>query len=147
MQVERRVEGKALVAVLFGIRWRGNQSAFYQNSNISVRVSDEFMRAVEMHETYDTIAVTTGEPIDKLNASKVLMQIAEATWKCGDPGLQFDDTINYWHTCKITGRINARIPCCFTGDTCVVTDRGIMTFDALMALGKEFAKACLGFYQ
>ncbi|MDD4182010.1 MAG: hypothetical protein PHE87_10285, partial [Victivallaceae bacterium] len=133
------LKAKALVAAGYssGLDGEAIQSAFYQNSNISVRVSDEFMRAVEMHETYDTIAVTTGEPVDKLNASKVLMQIAEATWKCGDPGLQFDDTINYWHTCKNSGRINASNPCCFTGDTCVVTDRGIMTFDALMALGKD----------
>ncbi|MDD4181627.1 MAG: vitamin B12-dependent ribonucleotide reductase [Victivallaceae bacterium] len=107
------LKAKALVAAGYssGLDGEAIQSAFYQNSNISVRVSDEFMRAVEMHETYDTIAVTTGEQIDKLNASKVLMQIAEATWKCGDPGLQFDDTINYWHTCKNSGRINASNPC------------------------------------
>ncbi|MCK9288694.1 MAG: vitamin B12-dependent ribonucleotide reductase, partial [Sphaerochaetaceae bacterium] len=103
----------ALVAAGYsgGLDGEAVQTVCYQNSNISVRVSDEFMRAVEMHETYDTIAVTTGEPIDKLNASKVLMQISEATWKCGDPGLQFDDTINYWHTCKNAGRINASNPC------------------------------------
>lgn len=107
------LKAKALVAAGYsgGLDGEAIQSAFYQNSNISVRVSDEFMRAVEMHETYDTIAVTTGEPIDKLNASQVLMRIAEATWKCGDPGLQFDDTINYWHTCKNSGRINASNPC------------------------------------
>jgi ribonucleotide reductase alpha subunit len=129
------LKAKALVAAGYssGLDGEAIQSAFYQNSNISVRVSDEFMRAVEMHETYDTIAVTTGEPIDKLNASKVLMQIAEATWKCGDPGLQFDDTINYWHTCKNSGRINASNPCCFTGDTLVKTSKGDMTFEELMS--------------
>ncbi|MDD2480336.1 MAG: hypothetical protein PHS31_10655, partial [Victivallaceae bacterium] len=138
-KIKEEEKAKVLMAAGYsgGMDGEATRSVFFQNANISVRVSDEFMRAVEKNESYDTIAVTTGEPIDKLNASKVLMQIAEATWRCGDPGLQFDDTINYWHTCKNSGRINASNPCCFTGDTCVVTDRGIMTFDALMALGKD----------
>jgi ribonucleoside-diphosphate reductase alpha chain len=86
-------------------------SVFFQNSNNSVRVSDTFMKAAVANRTYQTKAVTDGSTVDTLNARDVLRQISEATHVCGDPGLQFDDTINEWHTCKASGRINASNPC------------------------------------
>ncbi len=86
-------------------------SVYFQNSNNSVRVSDEFMKAVLDDRTYETKAVIDGRPVDNLKARDILRQIAEATHLCGDPGLQFDDTINTWHTCKNSGRIRASNPC------------------------------------
>jgi ribonucleoside-diphosphate reductase alpha chain len=86
-------------------------SVFFQNSNNSVRASDAFMRAVVDDRTYETKAVLDGTTMDTLRARDVLKQIAEATHACGDPGLQFDDTVNDWHTCKASGRINASNPC------------------------------------
>ena len=86
-------------------------SVFFQNSNNSVRVSDAFMRAVVDDRTYDTKAVLDGSSMETLHARDVLEQIAAATHACGDPGLQFDDTVNAWHTCKASGRINASNPC------------------------------------
>ncbi|MCP4606656.1 MAG: vitamin B12-dependent ribonucleotide reductase [Proteobacteria bacterium] len=86
-------------------------SVYFQNSNNSVRVTDGFMKAVAEDRSYETKAVIDGKPIDTLKARDVLRRIAEATHTCGDPGLQFDDTINTWHTCKASGRINASNPC------------------------------------
>ncbi|HXH07877.1 MAG TPA: vitamin B12-dependent ribonucleotide reductase [Vicinamibacterales bacterium] len=86
-------------------------SVFFQNSNNSVRVPDEFMRAVLDDGEWQTRAVTTGEVMDTYRARDLMRMIAEATWICGDPGMQFDTTINDWHTCPNTGRINASNPC------------------------------------
>ncbi len=86
-------------------------SVFFQNSNNSVRVSDEFMKAVVEDSTFQTKAVLDGTPLDTMRAREVMWEIAEATHLCGDPGLQFDDVINEWHTCKASGRINASNPC------------------------------------
>ncbi len=86
-------------------------SVFFQNSNNSVRVTDQFMRAAVEDRDFQTRAVLDDEPIDTLKARDVLREIAEATHTCGDPGLQFDDIINAWHTCKASGRINASNPC------------------------------------
>ncbi|HWQ00093.1 MAG TPA: vitamin B12-dependent ribonucleotide reductase [Vicinamibacterales bacterium] len=86
-------------------------SVFFQNSNNSVRVTDEFMRAVLDDGEWQTRAVTTGEVMDTYRARDLMRMIAEATWICGDPGMQFDTTINDWHTCPNTGRINASNPC------------------------------------
>jgi ribonucleoside-diphosphate reductase alpha chain len=86
-------------------------SVFFQNSNNSVRIDDEFMHAVLDDRTYETRAVLDDEPLETLNARDVMRQIAEATHSCGDPGLQFHDTINRWHTCKASGPINASNPC------------------------------------
>jgi ribonucleoside-diphosphate reductase alpha chain len=84
----------------------------YQNANNSVRVTDEFMRAVENDEKWHLIARTTGEPIgDPVPARELLKEIAEAAWRCADPGMQYDTTINRWHTNPNTGRINASNPC------------------------------------
>ena len=86
-------------------------SVSFQNANHSVRVSDAFMQAVEADESYWTRAVTTGKPMDQLKARDVLRAVSEATHQCGDPGLQFDTTINDWNPCATTGRINASNPC------------------------------------
>ncbi|MGE3843168.1 MAG: vitamin B12-dependent ribonucleotide reductase [Vicinamibacterales bacterium] len=86
-------------------------SVFFQNSNNSVRVTDEFMRAVLDDADWQTHAVTSGEPVDTYKARDLMRMIAEATWVCGDPGLQFDTTVNDWHTCPSTARINASNPC------------------------------------
>ncbi len=87
------------------------ESVSYQNANLSVRVTDEFMRAVEEDRTYTTRAVQDGLAVEELRARDVFMKIAQATHTCGDPGLQFDTPINRWHTCPASGRINASNPC------------------------------------
>ncbi len=84
----------------------------YQNANNSVRVTDEFMRAVENDEDWHLIARTTGQPTgDPIPARELLQEISEAAWRCADPGVQYDTTINRWHTCPESGRINASNPC------------------------------------
>ncbi len=83
----------------------------YQNANNSVRVTDEFMRAYEEGTTYPVRAVTTGEVIEEKDAREVMRQISEAAWECADPGLQYDTTINDWHTSPESGRINGSNPC------------------------------------
>ncbi len=86
-------------------------SVFFQNSNNSVRVTDDFMRAVLDDGLWRTKAVLDGRDLDTYKARELMRQIAEATWVCGDPGLQFDTTVNDWHTCSNTARINASNPC------------------------------------
>src|SRR5262245_59511684 len=86
-------------------------SVFFQNSNNSVRVTDEFMRAVLDDGLWQTRAVTSGEVMDTYRARDLMRLIAEGTWVCGDPGMQFDTTVNEWHTCPNTARINASNPC------------------------------------
>ncbi len=83
----------------------------YQNANHSVRVTDAFMEAVENDAMWETRSITDGEPMDSIRARDVMRRIAESTHLCGDPGMQFDDTINRWHTSANTGRINASNPC------------------------------------
>jgi ribonucleoside-diphosphate reductase alpha chain len=107
-------------------------SVFFQNSNNSVRVTDEFMRAVLDDGEWTTRAVRTGEPMDTYKARDLMRQIAEGTWICGDPGMQFDTTINDWHTCPNTARINASNPCSeymFLDDTaCNLSSINLMKF-------------------
>ena len=86
-------------------------SVQYQNANNSVRVSDEFMNAVENGKEFGLNARLTGETIETVDAKGLFRQIAEAAWDCADPGLQYDDTINNWHTNPETGRITASNPC------------------------------------
>ena len=86
-------------------------SVFFQNSNNSVRVTDEFMRAAAINGPWQTKAITNGRVVETMPARDVLHAIADATWWCGDPGMQFDTTINRWHTCPNTARINASNPC------------------------------------
>src|ERR1039458_5367203 len=86
-------------------------SVQYQNANISVRVTDEFMQAVEDDANWDLRAVTSGKSIKKIKARELLRQFAEAAWECADPGMQFDSVINRWHTTPNAGRINGSNPC------------------------------------
>src|SRR3989440_2472489 len=86
-------------------------SIFFQNANHSVRVTDEFMRAVEEDKDWWTKNVNDGQPNEKLRARDLMYKISESTWQCGDPGMQYDTTVNRWHTCKATARINASNPC------------------------------------
>ena len=86
-------------------------SIFFQNANNSVRVTDTFMKAVESDSEYWTKYVTTGEPAEKFKARELFREIGEAAWQCGDPGVQYDTTINNWHTCANTDRIKGSNPC------------------------------------
>ena len=89
----------------------GFTSIQYQNANNSVRVTDEFMEAVEAGEDWHLTARTTGEPVKTVDARDLMNQIADAAWRCADPGVQYDTIINRWHTCPESGRINASNPC------------------------------------
>ena len=90
----------------------GFHSIQYQNANNSVRVTDEFMRAVENDKPWNLLARTTGQPVgERLSARGLMAEIAQAAWRCADPGVQYDTTINQWHTCPNSGRINASNPC------------------------------------
>ncbi|HTV08599.1 MAG TPA: vitamin B12-dependent ribonucleotide reductase [Candidatus Aquilonibacter sp.] len=86
-------------------------SIFFQNANNSVRVTDEFMNAVANNDTFWTKSVKSGAPVKEYRARDIMNHIAEPTWQCGDPGMQYDSTINRWHTSKNTARINASNPC------------------------------------
>jgi len=86
-------------------------SIFFQNANHSVRVTDEFMQAVEDNRDWWTRNVNDGNPVEKHSARELLHRMAESAWRCGDPGMQYDTTVNRWHTCKTTARINASNPC------------------------------------
>ena len=83
----------------------------YQNANNSVRVTDEFMQRAERGEEWELTARVDGSPIERVDARELLNQIADAAWRCADPGVQYDTTINEWHTCPNSGRINASNPC------------------------------------
>ncbi|MEV1291622.1 vitamin B12-dependent ribonucleotide reductase [Pseudonocardia sp. NPDC049635] len=115
--VETKAKEEAKVRVLrdagFDMDLGGTDitSVQYQNANNSVRVSDEFMRAVEEDTDFGLRARMTGEVIDRINARKLFRGIAEAAWNCADPGVQYDDTINDWHTTPESGRITASNPC------------------------------------
>jgi ribonucleoside-diphosphate reductase alpha chain len=86
-------------------------SIFFQNANNSIRVTDEFMKAADTDEEFWTKYILTGEPCERHKARELLRQIAQAAWECGDPGMQYDTTVNDWHTCANTDRIHASNPC------------------------------------
>jgi ribonucleoside-diphosphate reductase alpha chain len=90
---------------------RDSFSVQYQNANNSVRVTDEFMRAVQSDSDWDLKAVKDGRPVKTVKARELYRQFAEAAWECADPGMQFDTTINRWHTAPNAGRINGSNPC------------------------------------
>ncbi len=110
-----REEKKVAILVQAGYSSDFNGEAYKtvggQNSNNSVRVSDEFMHAVRKGEKWQTRFRTTGEVCETFEAKELFDQVAKAAWACADPGVQYDSTINKWHTCKTTGRINASNPC------------------------------------
>jgi ribonucleoside-diphosphate reductase alpha chain len=90
----------------------GFRSIQYQNANNSVRVTDEFMRAVQENREWRLTSRLTGEPVgEPVSARELMGEIAQAAWRCADPGVQYDTTINRWHTCPVSGRINASNPC------------------------------------
>ena len=89
----------------------GFHSIQYQNANNSVRVTDEFMHAVENDEEWQLVARESGEPTETVSARELMREISEAAWRCADPGVQYDTTINQWHTSPNSGRINASNPC------------------------------------
>jgi ribonucleoside-diphosphate reductase alpha chain len=107
-------------------------SIFFQNANHSVRVTDDFMRAAAEDKDWWTKNVIDGQTADKLRARDLLFKIADSTWHCGDPGMQYDTTVNRWHTSKNTARINASNPCSeymFLDDTaCNLASLNLMKF-------------------
>jgi ribonucleoside-diphosphate reductase alpha chain len=115
VQWKVREEKKAHALIAAGYDADFNGEAYHtisgQNSNNSVRVTDEFMRAVESDGTWQTRFRTTQQVCEELQARDLWRQVAEAAWHCADPGVQYDTTINEWHTCPNTDRINASNPC------------------------------------
>jgi ribonucleoside-diphosphate reductase alpha chain len=116
----------------FNVPGGAYDSVFYQNANHSVRVTDEFMKAVSEDKEFWTKSVKGGQPIEKFRARDLLKQMANASWICGDPGIQFDTTINNWHTCSATAPINSSNPCSeymFLDDTaCNLASLNLMKF-------------------
>src|SRR5438067_7247510 len=110
---------------------KDSHSTQYQNANNSVRVTDEFMQAVVDDADWDLKAVKDGATIRTVKARELFRQISKAAWECADPGMQFDTTINRWRTASNTGPINGSNPC-FTGDSLVHTDKGLIRFEDLM---------------
>ncbi len=115
IECKRKEERKAHVLIEQGydssIDGDAYASIFFQNANHSVRVTDDFMRAVVEDKDWWTKNVLDGQPNEKLRARDLMMKISDSTWHCGDPGMQYDTTVNRWHTCKNTARINASNPC------------------------------------
>src|SRR4051794_28729291 len=110
-----REEEKAAALRDAGFDMRLDSESFasiqYQNANNSVRVTDEFMERAERGEEWELTARVDGSVVDHVNARDLLDQLADAAWRCADPGVQYDTTINEWHTCPNSGRINASNPC------------------------------------
>ncbi len=122
-------------------------SVQYQNANNSVRVSDEFMRAVDAGDTFGLRARQTGEVIETVDARELFGKITQAAWECADPGIQYDDTINDWHTSPESGRINASNPCSeymhLDNSSCNLASLNLMKFLSADGVfdGATFAKA------
>ncbi len=132
MKEERKVA--ALIAAGYSSDFNGEayKTVAGQNSNNSIRITDDFMKAVIDDADWSTTARTTGEVIDTFKARELWKNIAEASWSCADPGLQFDTTINDWHTCMNTDKINASNPCSeymFLDDTaCNLSSMNLVKF-------------------
>lgn len=109
---------------MFNVPGGAYDSILFQNANNSVRVTDEFMRAYEQDADWTTRNVLDGKPNRTVKARDLMRKIGDSAWVCGDPGMQYDTTINKWHTCKNTDRIYASNPCCVTGDTLVAVADG-----------------------
>ncbi len=108
---EKKAEALRDAGFDMSIDGEGFTSIQYQNANNSVRVTDDFMEAVEAGEDWHLTARTSGETVKTLDARELMNQIADAAWRCADPGVQYDTIINRWHTCPESGRINASNPC------------------------------------
>ena len=127
-------KARALRDAGFDMDLDGKDSASiqYQNANNSVRVTDEFMRAFEQDQDWKLKAVTSGEAVATVRARDLMRQIADAAWQCADPGMQYDTTINEWHTCPATGRINGSNPCSeymhLDNSACNLASLNLMTF-------------------
>jgi ribonucleoside-diphosphate reductase alpha chain len=136
IEAKQREEKKAWALIEQGYDGGMNGEAYatvaFQNCNMSVRVTDEFMKAVKEDGDWHTYAVSNGEKIGTFKAKELLRKIAEGTWICGDPGIQNDSIINKYHTCKASGRINASNPCSeyiFLDDTaCNLASINLMKF-------------------
>jgi ribonucleoside-diphosphate reductase alpha chain len=115
IECKTREEKKAQALIRAGYEANFNGEAYssvmFQNANLSVRVTDAFLRAVVNDDDWTTRAVTTGRPMATYKARFLMDKIAEGTWICGDPGLQYEDTIQRWHTCPNTAPINSSNPC------------------------------------
>jgi ribonucleoside-diphosphate reductase alpha chain len=116
IECKAKEEAKAWTLVQAGYDGSGPDSEayssiFFQNANNSVRVNDDFMHAWERDENFSTKSVRDGKVVSTHKARDIMRKIAEATWQCGDPGMQYDTTVNRWHTSKNTARINASNPC------------------------------------
>ena len=115
IEAKQKEEKKAWALIEQGYDGGMNGEAYntvcFQNCNMSVRVNDDFMNSAKEDKDWNTKAVTTGEVVETYKAKDILNKIAEGTWLCGDPGVQFDTVINEYHTCKNSGRINASNPC------------------------------------
>jgi ribonucleoside-diphosphate reductase alpha chain len=115
IESKRKEERKAHVLIEQGydssIDGEAYTSVFFQNANHSVRVTDDYMHAAEEDRDWWTRNVHDGQPTEKLRAKELLQRMSDSAWHCGDPGMQYDTTVNRWHTCKNTGRINASNPC------------------------------------
>lgn len=136
IECKRKEETKAHALIEAGydpaIDGEAYTSIFYQNANHSVRVTDEFMQAAEEDRDWWTRNVTDGSPHKNYRSRDLLHKMAESAWHCGDPGMQYDTTINRWHTCKATDRIYASNPCSeymFLDDTaCNLASLNLMKF-------------------
>src|SRR5262245_28011068 len=115
IECKTKEEQKAQALIREGYEANFNGEAYssvlFQNANLSVRCSDAFLRAAEEDQEWTTRAVTTGRPMQSYKARMLLDRIAEGTWLCGDPGMQYEDTIQRWHTCPNTAPINSSNPC------------------------------------
>lgn len=136
IQCKTKEENKAHALIRQGYDSNFNGEAYssvqFQNANLTVRVTDGFLRAVENNDTWTTRAVTTGKPLETMPANDVMEAIAQGTWQCGDPGMQYEDTIQRWHTCSNTAPINSSNPCSefmFLDDTaCNLASLNLMKF-------------------
>ena len=132
----------------FNVHGGAYDSVFFQNANHSVRVTHDFMRAVEADAEWLTKYVLTGEVCERFRARELMKMMSQAAWQCGDPGIQYDTTVNDWHTCPNTARINASNPCSefmFLDDTaCNLASLNLMKFvgqDGELNVG-DFRAAC-----
>ncbi len=115
IECKAKEEQKAHTLIASGYEANFNGEAYssvlFQNANLSIRATDAFLRAVEADGEWTTRAVTTGRPLDTMPARTLMDAIAEGAWLCGDPGMQYEDTIQRWHTCPNTAPINSSNPC------------------------------------